>query len=263
MTLPSSTPATSTLTVLAPAKVNLTLEVLRRREDGFHEIRSVMQRITLCDELSVSHASDLHFECSDPALAGPDNLVYRAAALLRAETGASLGARLRLVKRIPVAAGLGGGSSDAATTLAALDVLWQLRLPRERLLALAAQLGSDVPFFLAESPCALAEGRGELLTPLPSLPPRWLVLLKPDAGISAGAVYKAFPACSWSDGARTTRWLEDASRTRAVPPPFNDLELIALQVEPAAASARSWRAAALPTSPSSMTEPVPSGYAAA
>jgi 4-diphosphocytidyl-2-C-methyl-D-erythritol kinase len=228
-------------TLLAQAKVNLTLEVLRRREDGFHEIKSVMQRITLADKIILEPAGDLILTCNRPELEGPDNLVWRAALLLREETGSSAGARIHLVKRIPVAAGLGGGSADGAMALAGLNAFWDLRLSQEQLRELAARLGSDVPFFLADGPIALAEGRGEKLTPLPGLrglPAPHLVLVKPPVGISAGAVYKAFPRERWSDGTATDRWMDAARDTGTVPAPFNALEPVALDVEPRAALAK-------------------------
>src|SRR5687768_1385067 len=147
------------LVLTAHAKINLTLEVLGKRADGFHEIRSVMQRITLADTLTIRRAEELILACSDPELEGPENLVWRAAELLRGEYGVSAGASLALEKRIPVAAGLGGGSSDAAAALRGLNELWKLGLNGERLRDLGARLGSDVPFFLLESGSALAEGR--------------------------------------------------------------------------------------------------------
>jgi 4-diphosphocytidyl-2-C-methyl-D-erythritol kinase len=226
------------LTLHAPAKVNLTLEVLGKRDDGFHAIRSVMQWITLADTLTLEHATDLSLTCSDPGLDGPENLVWKAAGLLRREAGTTQGARLTLDKNIPVAAGLGGGSSDAATTLIGLNQLWRLGIPHPRLMELGAELGSDVPFFMGESAAMLVEGRGEVLSPLPPLPQKWLVLVKPGVGISAGAVYRAFPRERWSDGSRTASWLESARNGSTLPRPFNDLEAPALTVEPGAAAAR-------------------------
>lgn len=222
----------------AYAKVNLTLEVLRKRPDGYHEIRSVMQRISLADTLTIASSDALSLTCSDARLEGPDNLVWRAALLLRKECGVGRGATLRLEKRIPVAAGLGGGSADCAAALEGLNGLWALGLQRERLRLLGAQLGSDVPFFLLESPCGLAEGRGEALFPLAPLPERWLVLAKVEEGISAGAVYAAFPRHLWTDGSRTIAWLREARVGWGVPAPFNALEPVAAQLVPAVTQAR-------------------------
>ena len=160
----------------APAKVNLTFEALGRRADGYHEVRTVLHAISLADEIAFAPADDLILAMEPPeegafssaaaAPAGEDNLVLRAARLLRREAGVKAGAAIRLRKRIPVAAGLGGGSSDAATALRGLRRLWGLDLDADALRELAAQLGSDVPFFVTGG-AALAEGRGERLTPLP------------------------------------------------------------------------------------------------
>lgn len=232
-----STPA-GELTLTAHAKVNLTLEVLRKRPDGFHEIRSVMQRISLADRLTLRAADDMSLRSSDPRLEGPDNLAWRAAALLRKECRVTRGVAMHLEKRIPVAAGLGGGSSDCAAALRGLNELWSLGLPAERLRELGARLGSDVPFFLLDGACALAEGRGEALTPLAPLPERWLVLAKVEEGISAGAVYGAFPPNGWTDGSRTSAWLAEGRMSGVVPAPFNALEPVAVELAPGVAAAR-------------------------
>jgi len=157
---------------LAYAKINLTLEVTGKRPDGYHELVSIMQTISVADELSLSRASDLTLDCDQPELAGEDNLVLRAARLLGA------GGHFELRKRIPVAAGLGGGSSDAALALRLLDTVHHLHLTPEQLLDAAAKLGSDVPFFL-HGGTALIEGRGERVRPLADLPQHWLVLVNP------------------------------------------------------------------------------------
>lgn len=160
----------------AYAKLNLSLEVTGRREDGYHSIASVMQLISLHDTLTFAPAPGLQLTCGDPGLAGKDNLVYRAARLLQRTAGVETGAHITLEKRIPLSAGLGGGSSDAAATLIGLDRLWRLNLPCAEMQRLAGALGSDVPFFL-DGPTALVEGRGEKVTPLPPPLPFWAVLL--------------------------------------------------------------------------------------
>src|SRR5262245_42723831 len=228
------------ITIDAPAKVNLTLEVLRRRPDGFHDLRTVMQAITLADRLSVSpsDSDDLSLACSVADLVGPQNLAWRAADLLRRESGTRAGARLRLEKRVPVAAGLGGGSSDAASTLLALNALWGLGLSRADLCRLGARLGSDVPFFLGESACALAEGRGERVTPLPALAERWVVLAKAPLAVSTAAVFNAFPPQRWSEGRRTAVWLEASGAGEGIPLPWNDLEPVTLALYPGAGRGR-------------------------
>lgn len=166
------------LTVLAPAKLNLTLEVTAERSDGYHEVRSVLQTVNLCDSLHFHPAPELTFSCGDRRWRPEASLVSRAAALLREETGIYQGASVEVEKRIPLTAGLGGDSSDAAAALRGFDELWELGLGLPRLLELAAQLGSDVPFFL-HGGTVLATGRGEVVTPLPPLPRRWVVLVLP------------------------------------------------------------------------------------
>lgn len=166
------------LKYLAPAKINLVLEVLARRKDGYHEIRSLMQTISLCDVLSFELAEEISLECTEPSLQTSDNLVVKAAELLKEVTDCHKGVKIRLEKRIPTGAGLGGGSSDAATTLLALNQLWELGMATSDLAQLAVRLGSDVPFFTHNKGTALVEGRGEKVTPLPSVT-GWFVLLVP------------------------------------------------------------------------------------
>ena len=166
------------LTVRAYAKVNLTLEVLGRREDGYHRIVSVMQTIDLSDEIRFAPADRITLRCNVPSLETHDNLVLKAATLLKERTGYSGGVEMYLKKGIPVASGLGGGSSDAAATLKALCRLWELDLGNEELRPLAASIGSDVSFFLLGG-TAMAEGRGEEVEKLPAMPPTHLVLLAP------------------------------------------------------------------------------------
>ena len=168
------------LRLLAPAKVNLTFEVLGRRDDGYHEVRTVLQSLSLADELAFEESDSLTLTV-DPEGAAPveENLVLAAARLLQRESGVSAGAEIRLIKRIPTAGGLGGGSSDAATALLGLRRLWGLDLDADALRELAGRLGSDVPFFVSGG-TALGEGRGERLTPLPT-PQGEAVVAVPDA----------------------------------------------------------------------------------
>jgi 4-diphosphocytidyl-2-C-methyl-D-erythritol kinase len=164
------------LTVYAPAKINLVLEVLGKDND-YHRISSIVQAIDLCDVLNFQPDEAICFECDEPSLKR-DNLVTRAATLLKESTECNLGARIELRKHIPWGVGLGGGSSDAAATLLALNELWGLGLPLSELVHLASKLGSDVPFFIHKG-TALVEGKGEKVTPLPSLPATYFVLLVP------------------------------------------------------------------------------------
>ncbi|GIX46653.1 MAG: 4-diphosphocytidyl-2-C-methyl-D-erythritol kinase [Candidatus Tectimicrobiota bacterium] len=176
----------------APAKINLGLTVHGRRPDGYHDLSTVFVKISLADTLVFTPAAPgtLNVCCDDPAVpCDESNLVYKAAALLQRQAP-HCGVHIVLHKRIPVAAGLGGGSSDAATTLLALNRLWRLGLAREDLLSYAAQLGADVPFFLAPAVAAFGCGRGDELTPLPDPPPFALVLVKPHVAVSTAWVYQ-------------------------------------------------------------------------
>lgn len=164
------------LTVYAPAKINLVLEVLGKDND-YHRISSIVQSVDLCDVLNFELDKEIYFDCDEPSLKR-DNLATRAASLLRESTKSGLGARIELRKSIPWGVGLGGGSSDAAATLLALNELWGLRLSLSKLTRLAFDLGSDVAFFIHKG-TALIEGKGEKVTPLPSLASTSFVLLVP------------------------------------------------------------------------------------
>ena len=166
------------LIVLAPAKLNLTLEVLAKRQDGFHEIRSVVQTINLCDRLSFELSQDIEFTSSWSDWTAEKSLVSKATTLLKQTFGCDKGVKVYIEKAIPLVSGLGGDSGDAAAVLKGLNRLWEMGLSQEELIGLADRLGSDVPFFLYGG-TALIEGRGEIVTPLPSLPRTWLVLAIP------------------------------------------------------------------------------------
>ena len=173
------------LTVYAPAKINLVLEVLGMgKSNDYHQISSIIQSIDLCDVLNFQLDEEICFECAEPSLKR-DNLVTQAAALIKESAKYSLGARIELRKHIPWGVGLGGGSSDAAATLIALNDLWRLGLPPSKLVHLASKLGSDVPFFIHKG-TALVEGKGEKVTPLPSLPSTSFVLLVPPIAKMSG-----------------------------------------------------------------------------
>ncbi|MFY9605054.1 MAG: 4-(cytidine 5'-diphospho)-2-C-methyl-D-erythritol kinase [bacterium] len=178
------------LVLPAYAKINLALDVLGRRPDGYHEVEMVMQTIALHDRVILERRGpgEILFHCSDPGLPREENLAYRAALLLKEEYGVKEGAAIYLEKRIPMAAGLAGGSTDAAAVLVGLNRLWNLGLPREELQGLGKRLGADVPYCIQGGTC-LARGIGEILTPLPPLPPTWLVLAKPPGGLATGGIY--------------------------------------------------------------------------
>ncbi len=179
-----------TLRYRSYAKINLYLDVLNRRRDGIHHIETIFQTVGLHDDLRFTPAEKgISLTCSDPRLpTGEDNLVVRAARLLQRETDTTKGVAIHLEKRIPLAAGLAGGSGNAAATLVALDTLWKLNLAPAKLARLALRLGSDVPYCLRGGTMA-ATGRGERLTPLSRLRGVWYVLAHPDLAISAGAAY--------------------------------------------------------------------------
>ena len=189
------------LTARAYAKVNLTLEALSRRDDGFHNIASVVQTIDLCDELTFAPSDRLTLRCNVPSLETPDNLALRAAELLRESAGCSEGVEISLEKGIPMAAGLGGGSSDAAATLIALNELWGLGLGRDELVPLAAALGSDVTFFLTGG-TAMMEGRGEVVRGLTNIATTHLVLLVPPDEVPAktATLYRRLTPSHYTDG---------------------------------------------------------------
>jgi 4-diphosphocytidyl-2-C-methyl-D-erythritol kinase len=180
------------LVVWAPAKVNLFLEVLGKRADGYHEVATLLVAVSLYDTLEFKEddSGAIRLRCDQPNLStGPDNLICRAAELLRQRTGCRRGAAIRLVKRIPLAAGLAGGSTDAAATLAGLNRLWRLGVPAAELARWGGELGSDVPFFFA-TPAAWCTGRGEKVEPAPLGGPLTLVVVCPPVGLSTTEVYR-------------------------------------------------------------------------
>ncbi|OHB90970.1 MAG: 4-(cytidine 5'-diphospho)-2-C-methyl-D-erythritol kinase [Planctomycetes bacterium RIFCSPHIGHO2_12_FULL_52_36] len=185
------------LRLQSPAKINLFLEILGKRADGYYEIETVMQEIDLADTLEIeesgSTAGDkgIELHCTDTEIpCNEDNLVWKAARLFQEELGISRGLKIRLEKRIPVGAGLGGGSSDAATVLKGLDTLWQTGIGKERLMEMAARLGSDVPFFI-QGGTALCSGRGERVgPPLTAGKDLYYTLLYPDIKIPTATIYR-------------------------------------------------------------------------
>src|SRR5436309_192573 len=230
--------------VQAYAKINLTLDVVNRRADGYHRLATVMQTIDLHDTICLTVTNDqrVHVICTTPALSNNDNLAAHAADMVRQHFALSQGVRIELYKRIPMAAGLGGGSSDAAAILLALRRWWQLPLSPSDLLNMAASLGSDVPFFLTGG-LALCEGRGEQVTPLAHHWPasmRWLLLLKPAISLSTAAVFRDLPASDYTDGTYS-KVVSAALNANSDPPPehlHNGLERGVLERYPAVARAR-------------------------
>lgn len=178
----------------AYGKINLTLEVGPLRTDGFHDIRSIMQNIELHDTLIFEDRDDQKIVLTgnrDDLSYGSDNLIIKAANLLKDAAGVQKGVQIFLDKKIPIAAGLGGGSSDAAATLLALNSLWGIDWPIGKLVLLGSQIGSDVPFCIIGGTCVV-EGRGEKVRPINSIPKTEILVVKPDFGVSTKKVYEKF-----------------------------------------------------------------------
>jgi 4-diphosphocytidyl-2-C-methyl-D-erythritol kinase len=220
----------------APAKVNLSLRVLRRRDDGFHEIESLLCPLSIFDTLDLASWADggIEFTCDDPTLpAGDDNLVVRAARLFCASCGIEPRLRIQLTKRIPHGAGLGGGSSDAATTLIGLDRLFGTELSRGALSAMAADLGSDVPFFIYQS-AAVVRGRGEHVEPIVFPHELPLLLIKPPFGVPTPWAYQ-----HWRDSHEIPE-VRYAAQDFAWGSLVNDLELPVFEKYIFLADLKSW-----------------------
>ncbi len=208
----------TTIRLRSPAKINWTLDVLGRRDDGYHELRTVLQTIGLSDTVTVSPADDIKVLVTGKTgdlLDQPqeDNLAYQAASALREEAGISSGARIELDKHIPVAAGLGGGSSNAAATLRALRTIWRLSLMDADLAGIGARLGSDVPFFLTGG-TALGSGRGDELTPLPDVPKQRLVVAWSTAARpnKTAEMYATLDPGDFVDDATSARFIKSLER---------------------------------------------------
>lgn len=235
--LPAFRAGPGALVLAAPAKLNLFLEVTAKRPDGYHDLESLMVGIDLFDtlELRATTGGAVELVCEPAGLStGPDNLVHKAANALKAHVGRSeLGARVRLTKRVPVQAGLGGGSSDAAAALAGLNEIWKLGLTREALLAMAGSVGSDVAFFHS-LPAAWCTGRGEAVEPEPAPPGGFdFVLVCPPVGLATAEVFKRLavpPAPQTGDRVRAAfRAGDPEALGRAL---FNRLEAPAEQLAP-------------------------------
>lgn len=194
-------------TLNAPAKINWFLNVLRKREDGYHEVSSLMQMITLCDTLSFERADGINV-ITEAQIAPEDNLVYKAANLLKNTAHVTAGARIVLKKNIPVFAGLGGGSSDAAYTLMGLNRLWGIGMTHDELVKLGQSLGSDVPFFLNGS-AAVVSGRGEIVSPVRLNKAYAIALVRPQANVSTAWAYSQV-----NPSEKLTKYRENYDNTR-------------------------------------------------
>jgi 4-diphosphocytidyl-2-C-methyl-D-erythritol kinase len=213
--------------IVGPAKVNFGLTITGRRTDGYHKLVTLMAPMSLADTVRVEPAASFSLACDDPALATDDNLVLRAARGLQSLTGERRAARITLTKRIPVSAGLGGGSGDAAATLIALDAVWGTRTPDDALLALARTLGADVPFALYGG-AMVARGIGDILTPAP-LPETWLVLVVPPVAIprKTAVLYGALSPRDFGDGAAIMRQVAGLRRGEPLNPALLDNAFLA------------------------------------
>ncbi len=190
------------LTVRAPAKINLVLEVLGKHEDGYHEIKSIMQAVSLFDDLGFEKDDRIKMSCNLEALESPCNLVLKAAEALKKKTGYTGGANIRLDKNIPLDSGLGGGSSDAAAALIGLNKLWSLGLAPGELAGIAIDIGSDVPFFISGGTC-LVEGRGEKIFPLPDIDKAYFLVVRPEIVVQpgkTGRLYGMLGAGAFTEG---------------------------------------------------------------
>ena len=212
----------ASITLAAPAKINLSLRILGKRPDGFHELETLMVPIKLADQIEISAVPGhgISLVCNDPDLPlGSDNLCVKAVEAFREETGISHGVAISLMKRIPHGAGLGGGSSDAANVLKGMNEIFDRPLVAEELQQLAASLGSDVPFFLHDG-AAWCRGRGEILEDAAALPARTLLLIKPPFPVPTAWAYKRYAEMKTSEAGmppRESQWLGDIEIT-------NDLE---------------------------------------
>jgi len=229
----------------APAKLNLFLHVTGRRPDGYHSLQTVFQLLDYCDEIRIEPTADGSIGRPEglAGIAPEEDLVVRAARLLQAESGCALGAEIRVRKRIPSGGGLGGGSSDAATVLVALNRLWRLGWPVERLAALGLRLGADVPVFV-HGRSAWAEGVGERLSPV-DLPPAWYMVVCPDCAVSTAEIFADPELTRDSPETTISGFLSAGGR--------NDCEPVVKRRYPAVAAALDWVAARSRGQPAKVT----------
>lgn len=227
------------ITLTSPSKINLFLEILGRRDDGYHEICSIVVLTELSDTIILERrASGITIVAGDPRVPlGSDNLCYRAADLLLRHSGTHGGVNIRIEKRIPVAGGMGGGSSNAATTLWGLNLLYDLGWPREELIGLGSVLGSDVPLFFCRE-AAFIRGRGERVEELVSLTPQWLVIANPGIEISTASVYRRLriPLTTEKIGVTMQNLIASGQEEAALSYCFNRLEDVVLEAYPIVAN---------------------------
>jgi 4-diphosphocytidyl-2-C-methyl-D-erythritol kinase len=217
-----------TLTLFAPAKINYLLDVIGKRPDGYHDLRMIMQRVNLCDEitLTLTSAPGINVTCnSKGAPDGPGNIAWKAARALLDIAESGIGVHIDIVKNIPVAAGLGGGSSDAASVLMGMNELLHLGLTEQKLMKTGCKLGADVPFFIFKK-TALAEGVGEILTSLPEIPKCWILLINPGVHVSTAWVYRSLQLTSMRELNKLPEFFESIEDIVSIL--SNDLESVTI-----------------------------------
>jgi 4-diphosphocytidyl-2-C-methyl-D-erythritol kinase len=219
----------------APAKINLYLEVLKKREDGFHQIETLFERISIKDKLSIEEVSgETVVECQDPGVpTGEDSLLFRAIKLFTGKSQSTSNFRVRVEKNIPIGAGLGGGSSDAATVLMALNEISGFPLEKEDLLEMARKLGSDVPFFIENASFAIGTERGDVIRSLESEAKLWHVIINPPFELKTSSVYEKVPALGLTKPGGVDRmfsaFLKDNNTNKIAENLHNDLQTIVLR----------------------------------
>ncbi|MHB8058622.1 MAG: 4-(cytidine 5'-diphospho)-2-C-methyl-D-erythritol kinase [Desulfuromonadaceae bacterium] len=220
------------LTLSAPAKINYLLDVIGKRPDGYHDLRMIMQRVNLCDEVSLTltNSAAINVICNTKgAPDGPENIAWKAARTLLDLVESGNGVDIEIVKNIPVAAGLGGGSSDAAAVLMGMNELLKLGLTDQVLMEIGRKLGADVPFFIFRK-AALAEGIGEKLSPLPKMPKCWILLVNPGIHVSTAWVYQSLQLTNKKELNKLPEFFESVDHIVAVL--SNDLESVAIPAFP-------------------------------
>ena len=220
--------------IRANAKINLFLDVLGKRRDGYHNIKTVFQEISLSDDIFIEEikgdADTIKVFCDDPSIPTDEkNLVHKATSLIKKLFGIKKGVEIKIRKRIPVGAGLGGGSSDAAAVLSGLNKLWDLKLSKKHLAKIGKKIGADVPFFIYGGRC-LGEGIGDIITPLKFKKNQWYVLVMPPFGIQTKSVYSRLSSASLK--AKRSGKLAESQKIDTVCPQFNVLESVVIPQYP-------------------------------
>ena len=228
-----------TLILSAPAKINYLLDVIRKRPDGYHDLRMIMQRVSLCDEITISltDTSDISVSCnSKGAPDGPANIAWKAARALLDFTESRKGVDINIVKNIPVAAGLGGGSSDAASVLMGMNELLQLGLSEKLLMETGSKLGADIPFFIFKK-TARAEGIGDKITPINNMPKCFILLVNPGVRVSTAWVYRSLQLTSDKELNKLPEFFESIEHIVSIL--SNDLESVTIPAYPIIAAIKS------------------------